>query len=102
MRAVNIAAFSGFRPASGGKRDTLPRQKNRVHVSALDNVHRHAIKVYTEATGHKQTLAEIFEPGPFDSEILVTVYGCRLPVNSYRFMKAGGMNNSIAKVRPQN
>ena len=39
-------------------------------VSALNDVQGYAMKVNSGAAGHKRTLAEIFEPGPFDPLIL--------------------------------
>jgi hypothetical protein len=44
----------------------LAKEAGSTVVSALDDVQRHTIKMYTGATGHPQTLAEIFEPGPFN------------------------------------
>jgi hypothetical protein len=42
----------------------LAKEAGFTVVSALNDVQRNAIEVYTGAMGHMRTLTEIFEPGP--------------------------------------
>ena len=62
MRSFVRLSFVTAKPLGGMCSIFFAKEVGVAVMSALDNVQGDAIKVYTGATGHERSIAEIFKP----------------------------------------